>query len=994
MICPRCGRDTSASDRCDACGTALHTLAGLEPVTQLPTTAPSEAFTRDSGPRPRMAAGTAGQAGGPLVPGQTFGPRYQITRLLGAGGMGAVYQAEDSELGVTVAIKVIRPDATADSTAAALVEQRFKRELLLAREVTHKNVVRIHDLGEIGGIKYITMSYVDGENLASVLGRRGKLPVREALDIARQVASGLEAAHEAGVVHRDLKPANVMIDRHGHALIMDFGIARLQATSRLADTADRLSGGTVAGTILGTLDYMAPEQAEGKEVDHRADIYTFGLIVRDLLVGLRPAQNPFELLKERIGKGLPPLRSIDPAIPESLDRISSRCLMLDPVARYQSMAEVCAELGRLDENGVVRKEPRRLKWWVAAAGLVLVSAVTGGVAWFTRPTPPPRPHETVSVLIADFINKTGDPAFDGSLEQSLGIGIEGASFITSFPRRDALRAARQIAPDATGIDEATARLVSRREAVKVVLAGTIESAGSGYDVSVRLVDPGPGKELASLRAKASGKSEVLQAIGSLAGGVRRNLGETTTEMAKAGAAETFTAGSIDAMRAYARGQELLNAGKYKDALQSLQEATDRDPRMGRAYSAMGAIYVNLKQMDRAEAAFQLAMKNLDRMSEREKYRTMATYYLGVAGNYEKGIENYEALIKSYPADNVAYGNLAFAYVRIGNIPRAKEVARLGLEIYPKNLLQRTNYAAYCVYAGDFDTAAQEAERVLKENPNYEFAYLPLALSKAGKADLAGARQAYDRLAGVSDTGRSLAMLGVADLSVYSGLFDAAVTPLREGVGFDQKLANTGELATKHVVLAEIALARGARAEAVAEAKKAVAGSRLVNVIVPAAQVFVEAGSEAAARDIIKDLDGRLQNQTSAYARILEAAIALNARRPPEAIELAKSALKRQDMWLGHFVLGRAYLEAGHAQEALDEWEDCYKTRGEALDLFFADSPTVRSLPSMYYWLGRAREAVGDKAGSATAYGQYVKIREGAAADPLLTDARRRMEAAR
>jgi serine/threonine protein kinase len=179
---------------------------------------------------------------------------------------------------------------------------RFKRELLLAREVTHKNVVRIHDLGEIDGIKYITMSYVDGENLSAILRRRGKLPVRDALEVARQIASGLQAAHEAGVVHRDLKPANVMIDRTGRAIIMDFGIARLESTSRPTDTtvlaipgpgpsADGLTGGTLAGAVVGTVDYMAPEQAKGGPVDHRADIYAFGLILRDMLVGLRPRRD-------------------------------------------------------------------------------------------------------------------------------------------------------------------------------------------------------------------------------------------------------------------------------------------------------------------------------------------------------------------------------------------------------------------------------------------------------------------------------------------------------------------------------------------------------------------------------------------------------------------------------------------------------------------------------------------------------------------------------
>ena len=213
----------------------------------------------------RPAAPTEGMAGrkGMLVPGQAFGPRYRVVRLLGAGGMGAVYQAWDAELGVMVALKTIRPGS--DPRVASELEQRFKRELLLAREVTHKNVVRIHDLGEIDGLKYITMSHVEGWSLSALLHERGKLPVPEALRIARQIASGLQAAHEAGVVHRDLKPANIMVDAAGHALILDFGIARLesgehQAASALptgsgtATHADLMTEGTLSGTVVGTLE--------------------------------------------------------------------------------------------------------------------------------------------------------------------------------------------------------------------------------------------------------------------------------------------------------------------------------------------------------------------------------------------------------------------------------------------------------------------------------------------------------------------------------------------------------------------------------------------------------------------------------------------------------------------------------------------------------------------------------------------------------------------
>ena len=262
--------------------------------------------------------------------------------------MGAVYQAWDAELGVAVAMKVIRPDTMRDPLVAADIERRFKRELVLARQVTHKNVVRIYDLGEISGIKYITMSYVDGADLATRLARDGALPVTEVMRIARQVVAGLVEAHKAGVVHRDLKPANIMIDREGDALIMDFGIARSSGGPKNdPDVAKLLPAGarqmpmaadaTMAGSIVGTVAYMAPEQANGQEVDQRADIYAFGLILYDMLVGRRRAQHSnsaIEELQARMQAAPPPVKSILPEVPDTLDQVIARCLEPDRDKRY------------------------------------------------------------------------------------------------------------------------------------------------------------------------------------------------------------------------------------------------------------------------------------------------------------------------------------------------------------------------------------------------------------------------------------------------------------------------------------------------------------------------------------------------------------------------------------------------------------------------------------------------------------------------------------
>src|SRR5688572_21485501 len=355
MGCPHCGAEdtTDGTGTCIQCGKPLEAsdsdatrlpgapLASDVDLTRLPGSPPPGTPASGSGSSPDDATYLLSEARprkpdnrgraprtGPLVVGQPFGPRYRIIKLLGMGGMGAVYQAWDGDLDVLVALKVIRAEHGGDPEETRAIERRFKQELLLARIVTHKNVVRIHDLGEIDGIKYITMSYIEGEDLSTVLKRENKLPVPQALKILRQVVSGLVAAHEAGVVHRDLKPANIMIEGD-HAIIMDFGIARsslppsAMPSSSPGATAPYRTGrhtqqSTMAGTIVGTIAYMAPEQARGDAVDQRADIHAIGLIASDMLVG--PRKRPQQTLDDlQRGSDDPPmpLRLIEPGVPEA-----------------------------------------------------------------------------------------------------------------------------------------------------------------------------------------------------------------------------------------------------------------------------------------------------------------------------------------------------------------------------------------------------------------------------------------------------------------------------------------------------------------------------------------------------------------------------------------------------------------------------------------------------------------------------------------------------
>ena len=377
------------------------------------------------------------------------------------------------------------------------LERRFKRELLLARQVTHKNVVRIHDLGEIDGIKYITMPYLKGADLSSVLGESGKLSVPVALRIARQIVSGLRAAHDAGVIHRDLKPANIMIDTESNAIIMDFGIAQSNATKANETAPARVAGGfdpwaTGFGAVMGTLRYMAPEQARGEAVDHRADIYAFGLILRDMLLGGRSDgdQSAYEELSQRIEDGLPPARSIDAAIPEALDEVISRCLCIDAASRYQTSAELAADVERLDEQGMPFPMLRRAISWASPA--------SGA---------PAAEREPVSVLIADFDNRSGDSVFEGALEHALTLALEQGRYISVFKSKDARAIAAELSSDKSNrVTEEIGELIARREALKVLVAGSISVAPEGYRVDLKAIEPATRRAIAVLNREVAEKA--------------------------------------------------------------------------------------------------------------------------------------------------------------------------------------------------------------------------------------------------------------------------------------------------------------------------------------------------------------------------------------------------------------------------------------------------------------------------------------------------------
>ena len=1008
MTCPHCGTDVpNGAARCTGCGAPRSALATGVPEPGTAAAGPDLHASETTGAVPPAASTGSGTheldsdvtrataPAGPLptstggarhpqmlVAGQILGTRYHIIRLLGTGGMGAVYHAWDAELGVAVALKLIRADATIDPDAAAEIERQFKQELLLARQVTHKHVVRIHDLGDIEGVKYITMPYIQGADLATVLRKQSKLEVSRALKYVRQIVEGLVAAHDAGVVHRDLKPANIMIDEEDQALIMDFGIAGSMSKSGLG-----------ALKVVGTLAYMAPEQAQAKSTDQRADVYALGMMFREILVGRRmpgAGEQAVADLMKRIKEAPPSLRTIDETIPEPLDALVVRCVQPDPADRFQTSAELGEALAALDDNGYLRPIAKPVSpWRIAAAAAAVVATIGMAVVVVKRTTPaaPPKPIDPVSILVADFDNTTGDAVFEGALEQPLTIAMEGASFINTFPRTDAKQLAQTL-KGGTRLDDATARLVAFRQGIRYVLAGDVSAkAGGGFRLRLRAVDPSNGSVLQSASADASNKGDVLAAVGTAAGRLRSALGDKAVD--RVTPTETFTAGSLEAFREYTTAQDLTLARRDEEALPHYRRAVELDPKFGRAYSGIAVSAQRLGSTEEAEAAWKTSLSLTDRMTEREKFRTFGNYYLGVVQNYEKAAEQFSALVKAYPADDAGFGNLALAHFYLHDFPSALAEVRRAVAMNPKNMLQRNNLALYAMYAGDFAPAAAEARKVIAEQGATASTFLPLVMEAVAKNDVAAAAGAYDEMAKTGARGASLASLGRGELALYGGRLADAESELKAGLAVDVAARSGAAAALKQITLAEGQLAAGRKAQAIEASHAALARTRQLGVIVPAARVLIRAGRVAEARALASELEGQLQKQNRAYGKILLAEIALEEKKFAEAIDLLTQARPLADVWLGRFDLGVAYLQADAYAEALPELEACQKRRGEATALFFDERPTVRYLATLPYWMGVA-EAGMNVATAKSRFEAFLNIRKDATADPLVLDARRRV----
>ena len=944
---------------------------------------------------------------GELGVGTLLGDRYEILALLGEGGMGAVYKAKDREVGHVVALKVIRPELANQQD----ILQRFKQELILARQITHKNVVRIFDLGQAEGAKFITMEFVEGRDLHSMLRAGHKFTIGEKVRMIQQVCRALEAAHAEGVVHRDLKPHNIMVEAGGRVVVMDFGIARsLEATG----------GQTSTGALLGTPAYMSPEQARGDRVDTRSDLFSLGVIFYELLTGKPPyeSETMVGLLLKRIQeRPIPPVER-DKEIPQGLSDVVLKCLAVDLGQRYQTAGELYGDLEAWQRSpGTFRTlagttivlpaqttavraatqaipapqpKPRSNRiglWSVAAAAAIALAAVP---AYFLRDrfSGSPKPHAPVTVMIADFNNHTGDPIFDGTLESTLKLALEGAGFISAYDRGQ-LRTIGVAAADLPKdkLDEPTASKIAVSQGLGVVVSGSLQPQGAGYGISVKAQQAVTGATLGAAEETAANRDQVLFAVTKLAAALRKALGDSTSDSAQRFAMETLSAASIESVHNYALAMEALSNGKFEEALKNFSKAVDADANFGLAYAGMAIASNNLDNKPDAKKYILEAQKHIDRMTERERYRTRGLYYF-INGDQQRCSEEYGTLLARYPSDVGAYNNLGACYSYLRNIPKALENMAHAIQLLPKRPLYQFNHALYQVYAGDFSAAEKEVQTAQQLNPGFPRGYINLAYIALGQNDPDKAESAFRDLAKTGATGASLAESGFADVAIYQGRFSDAAKILDRGAASDADAGRSDAAADKLNALAYLQIQRGQNREAAGAADRALKLSQSVKARFFAARAFAESGEKVKAQTLAQGLAQELPAEPQSYAKLIEGEIALKDGNARSAIQSFSQAVNLLDTWIGRFDLGRAYLAAGFFTDADSQLDGCIKRRGEAMELFMDDVPTYGYFPPVYYYLGRVREGL-HSSDYADSYRKYLDIRGKSSEDPLVSEVRRR-----
>jgi tetratricopeptide (TPR) repeat protein/tRNA A-37 threonylcarbamoyl transferase component Bud32 len=691
---------------------------------------------------------------------------YRIIEEIGRGGMGVVFRAHDQHLDREVAIKVLSPGAITDEAA----RKRLRKEALTLSKLNHPYIATAHDFDTQRGVDFLVMEYIPGITLSEKLVA-GPLPEKEVLRLGMQLAEGLAAAHEYGVVHRDLKPGNLRLTSDGRLKILDFGLAKLrQPVTETAAAESALQ----THSISGTLPYMAPEQLSGEDVDARTDIHGAGFVLYELATGQRPfAEVPMgQLIGALLRKPPIPPTKLNPKVPAELERIIEKCVEKDPANRYQSAKELGIDLRRLLTPSAVApaaaihwlgwlnwRMRQRYRNLLVAAALILAAVLI--IVSFSTRTPVMVFAARDFVLISDFENQTGDAVFDKSLTTAFTTSLGQSNYANIYSRMWITEVLKRMKkPGVDRIDEPLAQEIAVREGLKVIVLPSISGVGENYRLMASIRDVASGKNVKTEIVKAKGKTNVLDAVDTLSGAIRKDLGESLQTVSQSKRLSAVTTQSLEALRQYSIATDKVLALRWDDAKVYLENALRIDPTFTSARASLGMMHVEqamygMPHFDAEEGKRLLSesIKHVDELTDREKYVILAFHARAVDKNPGKAIAYLNTLMAIYPDDSVTHVSLGRTYLQLGRVPEALAEYKEAIRIDPKFVLAYANLGTIYLYQmGDVSSALPECQKILELDPGNAWAQDCLGMSYFAKNELPQAQAAFEKAVAANPQG--------------------------------------------------------------------------------------------------------------------------------------------------------------------------------------------------------------------------------------------------